>query len=196
MQSIFTLRICRHKQSLRNMNFGISRACPVHTATSMDIIQTAFNTGYVCYYVGSQPVVQSKNCVTGWEPDSVCLIDSECQTLWRLWIIEGLVMCMLVCLCVQMTHWTTAVTLWPKGWQCFTQILAASLPNASLGTSQRGELGQSIVVWRVVKVMPFASTRLWLQKRLARRVCESSGSNQHEWWCETPLPPPLLQQTL
>lgn len=46
--------------------------------------------------------------------------------------------------------------------------------DSSLGTSQRGKLGQSIVVWCVIKVMPFASTRLWLQKLLAQRVHKQS----------------------
>lgn len=79
---------------------------------------------------------KSGNCSkTRWEPDSVCLI-----LLSDTWTMDNqgfgfVIVCACMCVCVHITHWTTAVTLWPKGWQCFTQILAASLQNASLGSS-------------------------------------------------------------
>lgn len=132
--------------TFKNMNTVINRAHLRHTHTHQPpviFIQAAFNMGYVWCCVGWQPDVQSIIWVLKQNKfiDSG-VRDSDTQGFGFMFACA----CFFMFVCVQITHQITAVTLWPKGWQCFTPILVASLPNPNLGSSPRGELGQSVVV--------------------------------------------------
>jgi len=160
------------------MNVVISRAW-----SSIVVFQITINMVYVWYYVVLLSNLQVKSgylSKTSWEP-SIVFAWFWCQTLGP-WTIEGLVLwlyvhaCVFVCANYTLDHCSDTLA------QRMAMFHTDSIPNPSLGTSQRGKLGQSIVVWRVFEAMPFASTRLWLQKRLTLRVRQQSPL--HEQWCE------------
>ncbi len=110
----------------------MSRACSDITHSNVygyypDYIKYVLYFGTMLDHNGMFKEKSGNCCKTRWEPDSVCLI-----LVSDTWTMNNrgfgfVIVCMHVCLCVQITHWTTAVTLWPKGWQCFTQILVWEL---------------------------------------------------------------------
>lgn len=157
------------------MNVVICRAW-----SSIVVFQITIHMVYVWYCVVKSASKSGNLSKTSWEP-SIVFAWFWCQTLGP-WTIEGLVLwlyvhaCVFVCANYTLDHCSDTLA------QRMAMFHTDSIPNPSLGTSQWGKLGQSIVVWRVFEALPFASTRLWLQKRLTWRVRQQSPL--HEQWCE------------